>query len=36
VILLVAYVGIMALSRGITELFLVFKLKSMSRRVAIA
>jgi uncharacterized membrane protein HdeD (DUF308 family) len=36
VILLVAYVGIMALSRGITELFLAFKLKSLRRRVAIA
>ena len=31
VILLVAYVGIMALSRGITELFLAFKLKGLRR-----
>jgi uncharacterized membrane protein HdeD (DUF308 family) len=36
VILLVAYVGIMALSRGITELFLAFKLKTVRRRIAIA
>ena len=36
VILLVAYVGIIALSRGITELFLAFKLKGLRRRVAVA
>jgi uncharacterized membrane protein HdeD (DUF308 family) len=36
VILLVAYVGIIALSRGITELILAFKLKGMRRRVAVA
>ena len=36
VILLVAYVGIIALSRGITELILAFKLKSLRRRVAVA
>jgi uncharacterized membrane protein HdeD (DUF308 family) len=36
VILLVAYVGIMALSRGITELILAFKLKGLRRRVAVA
>ena len=36
VILLVAYVGIMALSRGFTELFLAFKLKGVRRRIAIA
>ena len=36
VILLVAYVGIMALARGITELFLAFKLKGLRRRVAVA
>jgi len=36
VILLVAYVGIMALARGFTELFLAFKLKSLRRRVAVA
>jgi uncharacterized membrane protein HdeD (DUF308 family) len=35
-ILLVAYVGIMALARGFTELFLAFKLKGLRRRVAIA
>lgn len=31
-ILLVVYVGIIALTRGITELFLAFKLKGLSRR----
>ena len=36
VILLVAYVGIMALARGLTELFLAFKLKGLRRRVAVA
>jgi uncharacterized membrane protein HdeD (DUF308 family) len=36
VILLVAYVGIIALSRGITEIFLAFKLKGLKRRVAVA
>ena len=36
VILLVAYVGIIALSRGITEIFLAFKLKGLRRRVAVA
>jgi uncharacterized membrane protein HdeD (DUF308 family) len=36
VILLVAYIGIMALARGFTELFLAFKLKSLRRRVAVA
>ena len=36
VILLVAYVGIIALSRGITELILAFKLKGLRRRVAVA
>jgi len=34
--LLVAYVGIIALARGITELFLAFKLKGLRRRVAVA
>jgi uncharacterized membrane protein HdeD (DUF308 family) len=34
VILLVVYVGIVALSRGITEIFLAFKLKSLRRRLA--
>ena len=33
VILLVAYVGIIALSRGITELFLAFKLRGLHKRV---
>jgi len=33
-ILLVVYVGIVALTRGITELFLAFKLKSLGRRLA--
>ena len=36
VILLVAYVGIIALSRGLTELFLAFKLRGLKRRVAVA
>jgi uncharacterized membrane protein HdeD (DUF308 family) len=36
VILLVAYVGIMALSRGITEIILAFKLKSLRRNIAVA
>jgi uncharacterized membrane protein HdeD (DUF308 family) len=36
VILLVVYVGIMALMRGITELFLAFKLKGLRRRLAAA
>ena len=35
-ILLVAYVGIVALTRGITELFLAFKLKGLERRIAAA
>jgi uncharacterized membrane protein HdeD (DUF308 family) len=35
-ILLVVYVGIVALARGITELFLAFKLKGLKRRMAIA
>jgi uncharacterized membrane protein HdeD (DUF308 family) len=34
VILLVVYVGIVALSRGITELFFAFKLKDLRRRTA--
>ena len=34
VILLVVYVGIVALSRGITELFLAFKLKGLKKRIA--
>ena len=33
-ILLVVYVGIVALSRGITEIFLAFKLKGLRRRLA--
>ena len=33
-ILLVVYVGIVALSRGITELFLAFKLKGLKKRIA--
>jgi uncharacterized membrane protein HdeD (DUF308 family) len=33
-ILLVVYVGIVALTRGITEIFLAFKLKSLGRRLA--
>jgi uncharacterized membrane protein HdeD (DUF308 family) len=36
VVLLVAYVGIVALSRGITELFLAFKLKDVNKRIAAA
>ena len=36
VILLVAYVGIIALSRGITEIFFAFKLRGLHRRVAAA
>jgi uncharacterized membrane protein HdeD (DUF308 family) len=36
VILLVAYVGIIALSRGITEIFFAFKLRGVHRRVAAA
>jgi uncharacterized membrane protein HdeD (DUF308 family) len=36
VILLVAYVGIIALSRGITEIFFAFKLRGLRRRVAVA
>jgi len=35
-ILLVAYVGIVALARGITELFFAFKLKGLRRRLAAA
>ena len=35
-ILLVAYVGIVALSRGITELLLAFKLRGLHRRIAAA
>jgi uncharacterized membrane protein HdeD (DUF308 family) len=34
VILLVAYVGIMALTRGFTEIFLAFKLKGLRRAMA--
>jgi uncharacterized membrane protein HdeD (DUF308 family) len=33
-ILLVAYVGIIALSRGITELFIAFKLRGLQKRLA--
>jgi len=33
-ILLVAYVGIIALSRGITELFIAFKLRGLRKRLA--
>jgi uncharacterized membrane protein HdeD (DUF308 family) len=36
VILLVAYVGIIALSRGITEIFFAFKLRGLHRRIAAA
>jgi uncharacterized membrane protein HdeD (DUF308 family) len=36
VVLLVAYVGIVALSRGITELFVAFKLKGLRRELAAA
>ena len=35
-ILLVVYVGIVALARGITEMFLAFKLKGLRRRMAAA
>jgi uncharacterized membrane protein HdeD (DUF308 family) len=35
-ILLVVYVGIVALMRGITELFLAFKLKGLQRRLRAA
>ena len=35
-ILLVAYVGIVALTRGVTELFLAFKLRGVHRRLAAA
>jgi uncharacterized membrane protein HdeD (DUF308 family) len=35
-ILLVIYVGVIALSRGITELFVAFKLKGIRRRLAAA
>jgi uncharacterized membrane protein HdeD (DUF308 family) len=35
-ILLVVYVGIVALTRGITELFLAFKLRGIKRRLAAA
>jgi len=35
-ILLVVYVGIVALARGITEIFLAFKLKGLRRRLATA
>ena len=35
-ILLVVYVGIIALARGITEIFLAFKLKGLRRRLAAA
>ena len=34
VILLVVYVGIVALSRGITKLFFAFKVKDMNKRIA--
>jgi uncharacterized membrane protein HdeD (DUF308 family) len=33
-VLLVVYVGIVALARGITELFLAFKLKGLKRKLA--
>ena len=36
VILLVVYVGVMAISRGITELLLAFKLRGSRRRLAVA
>jgi uncharacterized membrane protein HdeD (DUF308 family) len=36
VILLVVYVGLIALSRGITELFLAFKLKGLGRQPPLA
>jgi uncharacterized membrane protein HdeD (DUF308 family) len=35
-ILLLVYVGIIALSKGITEIILAFKLKSLQHRVASA
>ena len=35
-ILLVVYVGVIALIRGITELFLAFKLMGMRRRIVVA
>jgi uncharacterized membrane protein HdeD (DUF308 family) len=35
-VLLVVYVGVMAISRGITELFLAFKLKGLRRRLGVA
>ena len=35
-ILLVVYVGLIALTRGITEIFLVFKLRGPGRRLAAA
>jgi uncharacterized membrane protein HdeD (DUF308 family) len=36
VVLLVAYVGVLALTRGITEIFLAFKLKGLQRRLEAA
>jgi uncharacterized membrane protein HdeD (DUF308 family) len=33
-ILLIVYVGIVALSKGITDIFLAFKLRSLQKRVA--
>jgi uncharacterized membrane protein HdeD (DUF308 family) len=36
VILLVAYVGIVALSRGITEIFVAFKLRGIKKELATA
>ena len=36
VILLVAYVGIIALSRGITDLFVAFKLRGIKKELAVA
>ena len=36
VILLVVYVGIVALTRGITELFLAFRLRRLKKRIAVA
>jgi uncharacterized membrane protein HdeD (DUF308 family) len=35
-ILLVVYVGVVALSRGITELFLAFRLRRLKKRIAVA
>ena len=35
-ILLVIYIGIIALSRGISEIFVAFKLKGLRRRLAAA